>query len=66
MAYRLKPDSEELRRKVLALRELADDGSQFSPSLLHSPSRPLTWATISQRLGISKQRARVLGTKAKA
>jgi len=62
MAYGLKSDDEELRRKVRALRALPDDGSQFSPSLLHSASRPLTWAAISQRLGISKQRARVLGT----
>lgn len=63
MAYGLKADNEELRRKVLVLRELPDDGSQFSPSLLHEASRPLTWAAISQRLGISKQRARILGTK---
>lgn len=65
MAHGLKSDNEELRRKVLALRALPDDGSQFSPALLHQTSRPLTWAAISRRLGISKQRARVLGRSPK-
>lgn len=63
MAYGLKSNNEELRRKIRALRELPDEGSQFSRSLLHGPSRPLTWAAISERLGISKQRARMLGMK---
>ena len=65
MAYRLRSDTEQLRCKVRALRELPDEGSQFSPSLLRTASRPLTWAAISQRLGISKQRARMLGARGK-
>lgn len=63
MAYRVKSNTDELMRKVLALREQPDDGSQFSPALLHEASRPFTWAAISQRLGISPQRARVPAAK---
>lgn len=63
MAHGLKSDREQMRRKVLALRELVDDSHQFTPPVLRQETKPLSRAAIGERLGITRRHARELGAK---